>query len=142
MVIIVAKCTFSYGYIQFYTAIGHSYHHATGNWPTGRAATWSSLEREACGSVLPTARHRCDISSKEVALSAGAMTRRWAPPTRYTLRHNTASLPNNLKRKKMLLIGFRITCLMRTTVVVPPNFVIFYLSFIFIYSKNFMFIKP
>ena len=43
----------------------------------GRAVTHSSLEREVWGSnlgpvksdtVLPTARHRCDISSKEAVL--------------------------------------------------------------------------
>ena len=47
------------------------------NRPVGRAVTRSSLEREVCGSnlgpvksdtVLPTARHRCDISSKEAVL--------------------------------------------------------------------------
>ena len=45
--------------------------------PVGRAATRSSLEREVWGSnlgpiksdtVLPTARHRCDISSKGAVL--------------------------------------------------------------------------
>ena len=45
--------------------------------PDGRAVTRSSLEREVWGSnlgpvksdtVLPTARHRCDISSKEAVL--------------------------------------------------------------------------
>ena len=45
--------------------------------PVGRAVTRSSLEREVWGSnlgpiklgtVLPTARHRCDISSKEAVL--------------------------------------------------------------------------
>ena len=45
--------------------------------PVGRAVTRSSLEREVWGSnlgpvksdtVLPTARHRCDISSKGAVL--------------------------------------------------------------------------
>ena len=47
------------------------------NRPVGRAVTRSSLKREVCGSnfepaksdtVLPTARHRCDISSKGAVL--------------------------------------------------------------------------
>ena len=47
------------------------------NWPVGRAVMRSSLEREVWGSilrpvksdtVLPTARHRCDISLKRAAL--------------------------------------------------------------------------
>ena len=38
--------------------------------------------------VLPTVRHRCDISSKGAVLT-GAMTRRWALKTRYTLQRNT-----------------------------------------------------
>ena len=46
--------------------------------------------------VLSTIRHRCDISSKGVVLPAGAMTRRWAPQTRYTLRRNTASTMKHL----------------------------------------------
>ena len=61
-----------------------------GNRPFGRAVTRSSLEREGLrfkwDTVLPTARHRCDISSKEAVLPLGAMTRRWDPPTHYTLR--------------------------------------------------------
>ena len=40
--------------------------------------------------VLPTARPRCDISSKDAVLP-GAMTRKWALKTRYRLRRNTAS---------------------------------------------------
>ena len=48
-----------------------------GNRPLGQAVTHSSLEREVRGSnfepvksytVLPTIRHRCDISSKEAVL--------------------------------------------------------------------------
>ena len=58
----------------------------------GRAPARLSLEREVCDSnlgsiklktVLPTARHRCNISSKRSLLAAGAMTRGWAPQTRY-----------------------------------------------------------
>ena len=72
--------------------------------PVGWAVTRSSLEREVWGSklgpvksdtVLPTARHRCDISSKELCC-LGAMTRRWAPPTCYTLRPITASIMKDL----------------------------------------------
>ena len=52
-------------------------HGASSDRPVGRAVTRSSLEREIRGSnlgpvksdaVLPTARHRCNISSKEAAL--------------------------------------------------------------------------
>ena len=69
-----------------------------------RAVTRLSLEREVRGSnlesvksdtVLPTARHRCDISSKEAVLP-GAMTRRWAQLTRYTLWRNTMSIMKDL----------------------------------------------
>ena len=61
----------------------------------GRAVTRSTLGWKVKGSnlgpvkpntVLPTARHRCDISSKGAVLPAGAITRRWAASTRYTLR--------------------------------------------------------
>ena len=54
-------------------------------WPVGRAVTRSSLEREVGGSslgpakldtVLPTARHRCDISLKEAMLPIDSMMRR------------------------------------------------------------------
>ena len=44
------------------------------------------------GTVLPTARDRCNISLKGAVLLTCAMTRRWAPQTRYTLRRNTASI--------------------------------------------------
>ena len=72
--------------------------------PVGQAVTCLSLEREVLGSnlwpvksdtVLPRARHRCDISSNGAVLP-GAMTRRWAPPTRYTLRRITASIMKDL----------------------------------------------
>ena len=58
--------------ISVSVTVGRSYQ------PVGRAVTPSSSEREVCGSnlgpvksdtVLPTARHRCDISSKEAVLS-------------------------------------------------------------------------
>ena len=45
--------------------------------------------------MLPTARHRCDISSKD-AVFHGVMMRRWAPSTRYTLRRKVASTMKNL----------------------------------------------
>ena len=68
-------------------------------------ATRSSQELEVRGSnlgsvkldsVLPTARHRCDISSKEAVLPAGTMTRRRASQTRYTLWCNTARIMEDL----------------------------------------------
>ena len=49
--------------------------------------------------VLPAARHRCDILSKEVVYPTDAMTRRWAPQTRYTRRRNTASIMKDLNSK-------------------------------------------
>ena len=73
--------------------------------PVGWALTRSSLEREVRGSnlgpvksdtMLPTARHLCDISSKGAVLPTCTMTRRWAPPTRYTLRRITASIMKDL----------------------------------------------
>ena len=66
----------------------------------GRAVTRSSLERMVWGSnlepvksdtVLPTTRHRSSIASNGAVLPARAMTRKWAPQTRYALRRNTAS---------------------------------------------------
>ena len=47
--------------------------------------------------VLSTARHRCNISSKGAVLPGGAMTWSWAPPARYTPRCNTASIIKDLK---------------------------------------------
>ena len=73
--------------------------------PVGRAVTRSSLELLIGGSnlgpvksdtVLPTARYHCDISLKGAVLLTGAMMRRWTPPTRYTLRRNTASIMKGL----------------------------------------------
>ena len=46
--------------------------------------------------VSPTARHCCDVSLKGAVLLAGVMSRRWAPPTRYTLPRNTVSLTKDL----------------------------------------------
>ena len=40
---------------------------------------------------------RCDISSKEAVLPTNALMRRWAPPTRYTLRRNRTSRPTMKK---------------------------------------------
>ena len=45
--------------------------------------------------MLPTARHRCNISSKRAVLP-GAMTRRRALQTRYTLWRNSASTMEDL----------------------------------------------
>ena len=67
---------------------------------TSRAVVRASLEREVqvsnlglvkTNKVLPRVRHRCDISSKGAVVPAGAMKRRWALQTFYTLRRNTAS---------------------------------------------------
>ena len=73
----------------------------------GRAVTRSSLEREVRGTtlghvksdaVLPTACHRSKIVSKAVLPPCchGAMTRRWARQTCYTLWRNTTSRMKNL----------------------------------------------
>ena len=45
--------------------------------------------------MFPTARHHCNISSKE-ALLPGCNDVRWAPPTRYTHRRYTASIMKDL----------------------------------------------
>ena len=71
--------------------------HATG-WSCGYAFVYgagslSFKSREVkWGAELPAARHRCDIFLKEALLRAGAMTRRWAPQTRYTFQDNTTSI--------------------------------------------------
>ena len=44
---------------------------------SGAEGRSSSLEPVELDSVLPTARDRCDISSKRAVLPAGAMTWRW-----------------------------------------------------------------
>ena len=65
-----------------------------------RAVTRSNLEREVLGSnlgpvklstVLPTLATASTFLRKELYCSGG-ITRRWAPPTRYTLWRNTASI--------------------------------------------------
>ena len=58
--------------------------------------------------VLPTARQRCNISLKGVVSPAGAMTRRWAPQTRYTLWRNTARI-NKQKRLNELSCSRNLT---------------------------------
>ena len=45
--------------------------------------------------VLQTARHHYNISLKGAVLP-GAMMRRWAPQTRYTLERDTASITEDL----------------------------------------------
>ena len=47
------------------------------------------------GLALLTSLRYCDFSFKAV-LPAGAMARRWAPQTRYTLQRNTASIIKDL----------------------------------------------
>ena len=47
-------------------------------------------------SVLPTARHRCNVSWKGAVLSAGARTWRWPLQTRHTHRSDTASIMKDL----------------------------------------------
>ena len=75
----------------------------------GRAVTWSSLEREVLGSnlgpvksdtVLPTARHYCNISSKGAVLP-GRNDAEMARPACYTLPRITASI-----MKDLILIWF------------------------------------
>ena len=52
-----------------------------------------------------TAHHRSDICWKEVVLpAAGAMTRSWALPTRYTLWSDTASIMKDLVNLQVTLI--------------------------------------
>jgi len=46
---------------------------------------------------LQTVCHRFNIYAAGSCVAfIGVMTRRWAPPTRYTLRRNTASIMNGL----------------------------------------------
>ena len=45
---------------------------------------------------VPTARHRCDVFSKEALLPAGAMTQKWVLQTRHMLWRNTASTIKDL----------------------------------------------
>jgi len=44
---------------------------------------------------LQTVRHRFNIYARS-CVAFGATTRRWAPPTRYTLRRNTACIMKGL----------------------------------------------
>ena len=75
------------------------------NQPVGQVVMHSFVEQRGQGSnlgllksntVLPTARHRCNISLKEAVLPTGAITRRWAPQTRFKHRHDTASIIKDL----------------------------------------------
>ena len=94
------------------------------NLQVGQAITSSFLDSEVWSlnlgpvksdSVLPKARTRCDISSNGAVLHAGAMTRRWARPTRYTLQCNTVSIMKDVigfeKQKFDYCILIVITCL-------------------------------
>jgi len=45
--------------------------------------------------ALPTVRHRFNIYAGYLCC-LGAMTQKWAPQTRYTLRRNTASIMKGL----------------------------------------------
>jgi len=57
---------------------------------------WSSNPGPAKSyTALQTVRHRFKIYASS-CVAFGATTRRWAPPTRYTLRHNTASIMKGL----------------------------------------------
>ena len=68
------------------------------------AVTRLSLKREVWTSnlrpiksdtMLPTACHRCGISSKRAPLLVGTMTRKWAPPIWWTLLRN---IPNSIMK--------------------------------------------
>ena len=74
------------------------------NRPVGRAVTHSSLKRDVWSSnlgpvksdtVWPTARHRCDISSKEAVLR-GRNDAELGPATRRTPRRNTVNIIKDL----------------------------------------------
>ena len=74
------------------------------NRPAGKAVTPSSMVRDVWGSYPGTVRltQCCQLLitaatflRKELCCS-GVMTRSWAPQTRYTLRHNTASITKDL----------------------------------------------
>ena len=74
------------------------------NQSVGRAVMLSSVEREVSSlnlgrvksdTVLPTVRHRCDISSKEAVLP-GCNDPDMGPQTRCTLRRNTAHIIKDL----------------------------------------------
>ena len=103
--------------------------------PVCRVVTCLSLEREVWDSnlgpvksdtMLPTARHRCEISSKGAMLSTGAMTQKGAPPTRYTLRPITASI------MKDWIWWFHLWChFWMKRVCVEPNTIKFAYTFIY-----------
>ena len=87
MTILIIICIYAYIYIYFFFC---------------RAATRLSMEREVqiSGKVksntgLPTARHRCSISSKGAVLP-WRNDANMGPKTRYTLRRNTASIMKDL----------------------------------------------
>ena len=70
------------------------------NRPVGRVVNRSYLEREVgrlnletvkSDTVLPTARHRCDVSSKGAVLR-GRNDAEMGPANSFTLRRNTASI--------------------------------------------------
>ena len=69
--------------------------------PDGRAVARSSLEREVI-SRASQIRHCCQRLATAATLllkeqcCLGAMTRRWAPQTRYMLQRITASIMKNL----------------------------------------------
>ena len=73
----------------------------------GLAVMHSFLERKVCGlylllvklgTVLVTARHCCDLVTflRKELCCLGAMTRKWASQTCYTLRRNTGRIKKNL----------------------------------------------
>ena len=103
----------------------------------GRAATCSSLERKVRSlnlgpvklhTMLPTARHCCDIFSQGAAvLHADAMTRRLSPRTRYTLRRNIVNMIKDL-------IRFEIS---KITLYILHYFTLFIYLFICVFVKFF-----
>ena len=87
------------------------------NRPVARAVTRSSLEQDIWGSnlepvksdtVLPTAHHRWDSSSRGAVLPTGRKTRKWASPNGYMLWGITASIMKdlNLKTAKQTMENF------------------------------------
>ena len=61
-----------------------------------RKVEGSNLSPVKSNTVLPAARHRCNIYSTGAVLPASAMMRRWAPQTRETLWRNTALIMKDL----------------------------------------------
>ena len=72
------------------------------NWSSRNAFVFESGSRNIKTMVgqldaeLQTAGYRCNISSKEAVLTAGAMMQRWAPQTCYTLRGNSVCTVKDL----------------------------------------------